>query len=89
MKKVWYQRMLWSYIPMFMIVVCFLFFVFFQTLAEQNKKDLSMANQVFTRQVLYYIDATLQSIDYLVINELLNNELFKQFLKKRILATCC
>lgn len=48
-----------------------------------------MANQVFTRQVLYYIDATLQSIDYLVINELLNNELFKQFLKKRILATCC
>lgn len=82
MKKVWYQRMLWSYIPMFMIVVCFLFFVFFQTLAEQNKKDLSMANQVFTRQVLYYIDATLQSIDYLVINELLNNELFKQFFEE-------
>jgi two-component system response regulator YesN len=82
MKKVWFQRMIWSYIPVFMIVVCFLFFVFFQTLAEQNKKDSSMANQVFTQQVLYFIDATLQSIDHLMINELLNNEWFQQFFEE-------
>jgi two-component system response regulator YesN len=82
MKKVWFQRMIWSYIPMFMIIVCFLFFVFFQTLTEQNKKDSAMANKVFTQQVLYFIDATLQSIDHLMINELLNNELFKQFFEE-------
>ncbi|MCZ8514243.1 helix-turn-helix domain-containing protein [Paenibacillus filicis] len=79
MKKVWFNRMIWSYIPIFLSIGCFLFFIFFQILIEQNKKDAMKANQVFTEQVQYFIDGALQSIDHTFIMEMTNNEWIRAF----------
>jgi AraC-like DNA-binding protein len=77
--KTWAQRMIWSYIPIFLIIFSFIFFVFFQELADQNKKNTIEASKVFTGQLMQSIDVSLKSVDHLIINEVLNNKLLIEY----------
>lgn len=74
MRKKWFIRMLLSYIPIFFLITSFLFFVFFQLLNEQNKKEAVKTNGIVTEQVKQVIDYSLSSIDYAIIGEMMNNE---------------
>ncbi|UVI30619.1 helix-turn-helix domain-containing protein [Paenibacillus spongiae] len=66
MKKSWFRRLLFSYLPAFFGVIMILFVVFFQYLNEQNHKEAIKANEFMVQQVIRYTDSTLKAIDYKV-----------------------
>lgn len=80
MNKKWFYRTLLSYIPVFFIVTSLLFFIFFQTLNQESKKEAAKANQFLAEQALNTIDSTLKSIDQKVTFDILSNSDFSYFL---------
>ncbi|WP_274649607.1 helix-turn-helix domain-containing protein [Paenibacillus humicola] len=79
MNKTWLRRMIWSYIPIFFIIFSFLFFMFFQTLVEQNNRNTRQSSRVFAGQLLQSLDVSLKSADHLILNEILNNRQLLDF----------
>lgn len=69
----WYHKALLSYLPFFVIVASFLYFVFFHLLAVQSKQQTVLANETLNRQVQQTLDYTLRNIDHAMINELLTS----------------
>ncbi|MFC4597323.1 helix-turn-helix domain-containing protein [Cohnella hongkongensis] len=74
MRKTWFVRLLLSYMPIFLIVVTFSFFVFFQLLSEQNRKQAAQANNQLSIQAMRSIDAALKAIDSAIMLEIIYNK---------------
>ncbi|MCQ6557773.1 helix-turn-helix domain-containing protein [Paenibacillus mendelii] len=83
MNRTWLRKMIWSYIPIFFIIFSFVFFMFFQSLVEQNNKNTKESSKVFTRQLLQSIDVSLKSVDYMIIREIMNNKLISDFFDEK------
>ncbi|WP_256257675.1 MULTISPECIES: helix-turn-helix domain-containing protein [unclassified Paenibacillus] len=79
MKKTLFNRLLFSYMPIFIIVVTFTFFVFFQLLSEQSRKEALNANKMLSLQAMRLIDTSLKAIDNMVMKEMINNEQLNDF----------
>ncbi|BFH11689.1 hypothetical protein PMJ10TS2_13170 [Paenibacillus melissococcoides] len=77
--KRWFYRLLLSYMPVFIIVVSFLFFVFFQTLSEQSRNDAMHTNASLLLQTLRATDASLKAIDQTLVSEVVNSPELAQF----------
>lgn len=73
-KKTWFYRQLLSYIPAFFIMITFIFFVFFQLLSDQNRKEAIKANETLLFQVRSSIDSSLKTMEQMLMTELLNNK---------------
>lgn len=74
MGKTLFHRLLLSYIPIFFIVVTFTFFVFFQLLSDQSRKEALNANKMLSLQAMRLIDTSLKAIDNMVMTESINNK---------------
>jgi len=74
MSKSWFNRLLLSYMPIFIIVVTFTFFVFFQLISEQGRKEAINANSMLSLQAMRLIDTSLRAIDNMVMKESINNK---------------
>lgn len=72
-KKSWFYRQLLSYMPAFFIVVSFIFFVFFQLLSEQNRKEATKANETLLLQAMSSIDSSMKTIEQMLLSDMLNN----------------
>ena len=72
-KKTWFYRQLLSYMPAFFIVVSFIFFVFFQVLSEQNRKEATKANESLLLQAISSIDSAMKTIEQRLLSDMLNN----------------
>ncbi|UKS29569.1 hypothetical protein LOZ80_11775 [Paenibacillus sp. HWE-109] len=79
MKKTLFNRLLLSYMPIFIIVVTFTFFVFFQMLSEQSRKEALNANKMLSLQAMRLIDTSLKAIDNMVMIETINNKELSDF----------
>ncbi|WP_309118949.1 helix-turn-helix domain-containing protein [Paenibacillus sp.] len=71
-KSLLYRQLL-SYVPAFFIVMTFIFFVFFQILGEQTRKEAIKANESLLLHALRTTDDSLKKIDEALVAELLNN----------------
>lgn len=72
-KKSWFYRQLLSYMPAFFIVVSFIFFVFFQLLSDQNRKEATKANETLLLQAMSSIDSSMKTIEQMLLSDMLNN----------------
>lgn len=79
MRRDWYYRILWSYLPVFVVVVSFLFFLYFNLLNVQNKKQAIHANTIVAGQMMRMIDAQLKIIDDTMINEIWNDPIVMNY----------
>ncbi|GGG08149.1 helix-turn-helix domain-containing protein [Paenibacillus abyssi] len=79
MNKSWLRKMIWSYIPIFLILFSFAYFMFFQTLVEQNEKNSRQSNESFANQLLLSVDVSLKSVDHMIIREMMNNKPLTDF----------
>lgn len=79
MRKTLFNRLLLSYMPIFIIVVTFTFFVFFQILSEQSRKEALNANKMLSLQAMRLIDTSLKAIDNMVMSETINNKQLTDF----------
>lgn len=82
MKKPWYYRMLLSYLPIFFLITSFLFFIFFQEMSSQLKRDAVKANQVLNLMAMENVENALESVDYAIINFSLNNKILSEFFRE-------
>ncbi|KOY16567.1 helix-turn-helix domain-containing protein [Paenibacillus xylanivorans] len=74
MRKTLFNRLLFSYMPIFIVVITFTFFVFFQILSEQSRKEALNANKMLSLQAMRLIDTSLKAIDNMVMSETINNK---------------
>ncbi|WP_251035709.1 hypothetical protein [Paenibacillus sp. ISL-20] len=72
-RKAWFYRQLLSYMPVFFIVISFVFFVFFQMLDEQSRQGAIQANETMIQQAMRSVDYSLKAIDQMLVQELLFN----------------
>lgn len=75
--------MIWSYLPIFFIMFSFVFFMFFQTLVEQNNHNTRESSKVFARQLLQSVDVSLKSVDYIILRELMYNKVITDFFDQK------
>ena len=75
--------MIWSYLPIFFIMFSFVFFMFFQTLVEQNNHNTRESSKIFARQLLQSVDVSLKSVDYIILRELMYNKLITDFFDEK------
>jgi AraC-like DNA-binding protein len=71
--------MIWSYIPLFLIVFSFLLFVFLRVIVDQNRKNAKESSEVFTAQLLQSVNVSLKTVDHMVIRELLNSKVLASY----------
>ncbi|WP_169082381.1 helix-turn-helix domain-containing protein [Paenibacillus sp. PL91] len=83
MSKSWFYRLLLSYMPIFIIVVTFTFFVFFQLISEQGRKEAINANSMLSLQAMRLIDTSLRAIDNMVMKESINNKSLIDFFNSK------
>ncbi|MDQ8738014.1 helix-turn-helix domain-containing protein [Paenibacillus sp. LHD-38] len=72
-RKSWFYRQLLSYMPAFFIVVSFIFFVFFQMLSDQSRKEATKANETLLLQAVTSIDSSMKTIEQMLLSNMLNN----------------
>ncbi|WP_195575668.1 AraC family transcriptional regulator [Paenibacillus sp. 1001270B_150601_E10] len=81
MRKSWFNRLLLSYMPVFIIVITFVFFVFFQVFSEQSRKEALKSNEMLSLQAMQLIDTSLKAIDNTVLREIASSEDLRTFFK--------
>ncbi|AZN39290.1 helix-turn-helix domain-containing protein [Paenibacillus albus] len=79
MNSSWFRKLLLSYLPVFFVVVTILFFVFFQSLNEQNRKEAIKANEFLTQQVVLFTDNSLKTLNYQVLRDTLTADEIRLF----------
>ncbi|GGG60595.1 AraC family transcriptional regulator [Paenibacillus radicis (ex Gao et al. 2016)] len=67
MKKNWYYRLLFSYMPVFFLMISFLFFIFFQILTDRAQKDTAYIYAGINNQMLQSVEQPLQTIDHMMV----------------------
>lgn len=84
MSKRWYNRLLISYLPIFLVIVFTLsisFFLFISYISQQQAKH---ANGLFVEQVILKLDKTLEQIDRLIMREVTSNEKLYAFYDEKM-----
>ncbi|MCZ8514998.1 cache domain-containing protein [Paenibacillus filicis] len=81
MKNTWLNRLLLSYIPIFLIVFSVLVFLFVLVLSEQAKHQAVSTNKIIAEQISQSVDNTLRSISDQIVKELRSNETIRDFYK--------
>ncbi|SDD64019.1 Helix-turn-helix domain-containing protein [Paenibacillus sp. UNCCL117] len=74
MSTSWFNRLLISYIPIFIFVPAILLVIFMLGSAELSKKETARANEVFSRQALQSLDFSLRAINEMMNREIISNE---------------
>lgn len=74
MKRTWFNRLLISYIPIFIIAVVLLSALFFIFSNQMTRNQTKKSNDLFMEQALGNLDQMLKQIDQSVLRELNNNE---------------
>jgi two-component system, response regulator YesN len=86
MKKPWYYRMLLSYLPVFFFITSFLFFLFFQEINSQSKKDAVKANEILIQSAINKVENEMESLDYDLAHFSIYNQVLYQFFQSEGIA---
>ncbi|MBD2848082.1 helix-turn-helix transcriptional regulator [Paenibacillus sp. IB182496] len=79
MKGTGYKRLIRTFAPIFFFVVTVLFAVFFVAVYEMTRRDTEQATRIYAEHVMQTLDYDLQTVDQLVIRELLTNDTLARF----------
>lgn len=89
MKYKWFYQMLFSYFPVFFIMIFLLLFIVYLDVNNGSKKQLHATNEALARQSMHTLDTTLSAIEDLMIKEIINDKslhLFYNANKKQFTA---
>lgn len=70
MKRSWYSRMLFSYFPVFLLVVTVLIFLAFMVITELSRSETEKANYISTSYVADTVERTLNDVELGVLQEI-------------------
>lgn len=76
----WFKRLLFTYLPVFYLVVGFLIFLFYMTISQVMERQMVNTSENYAKYVTQQIESSLQNIERLMIGEINNNKDLKRFL---------
>lgn len=79
----WFFRLLFSYLPLFIIVLGLIFTAFLQSYSQRNKEELRTVSEYINLSIMHSIDNELKSIFRQTSNELGANNAIMLFFSKR------
>ncbi|WP_342565330.1 helix-turn-helix domain-containing protein [Paenibacillus sp. FSL R7-0345] len=79
MKRSWYSRMLFSYFPVFLLVVSVLIFLAFMIITELSRSEAQKANYISTSYIVDTVERTLSDVQLSVLEEIENNYSYNDF----------
>lgn len=82
MKKKWLYQMIYSIIPIFIVVIFVISILFYFAIRSMTSQEIMQANATFTRQVIQTIDNRLKQVDQKLIQEIQNNNVFKLYFEE-------
>ncbi|AIQ51826.1 helix-turn-helix domain-containing protein [Paenibacillus sp. FSL R7-0331] len=82
MKRSWYSRMLFSYFPVFLLVVSVLIFLAFMIITELSRSETQKANYISTSYIADTVERTLSDAQFSVLDEIENNYAYNDFFDK-------
>ncbi|WP_238655704.1 helix-turn-helix domain-containing protein [Paenibacillus piscarius] len=80
MKRSWYSRMLFSYFPVFLLVVTVLIFLAFMIVTELSRSETRKANYISTSYIADTVERTLGDIELGVLQEIGGNYSYNDYL---------
>lgn len=75
----WFFQLLFSYLPLFIIVLALIFTSFLQTFSQRNQKEVRMVSEYINQSIMQTIDNDLKSIFRQTSNELIVNNAIMKF----------
>ncbi len=84
MRKSWFYKLLFSYLPVFFIVISFLIAVFFFSMGEITRVAAERVNRGAAAHALEVVDHSLQSIEQMMIKELMTTDGIQNFYNKTL-----
>ncbi|WP_158299216.1 helix-turn-helix domain-containing protein [Paenibacillus antri] len=79
MRKSWFYKLLFSYLPVFFIVISFLIAVFFFSVGEITREAAVTVNRGAAAHTLEVVDHSLRSIEQMMIKELMTTDGIQNF----------
>lgn len=84
MNRSWFYKLLFSYLPVFFIVISFLIAVFFFSMGEVTRMAAETVNRGSSNHMLELIDHSLQSIEHMMIKELGTQDGIQRFYNRTL-----
>ncbi|WP_036667957.1 helix-turn-helix domain-containing protein [Paenibacillus sp. HW567] len=79
MKRSWYSRMLFSYFPVFLLVVSVLIVLAFIIVTELSRSETQKANYISTSYIVDTVERSLSDVQMSVIQEIESNYFYNDF----------
>lgn len=79
LKKNWFNKLILSYTPVFLIITLTMILIGFLALNDLSKKEAVKANEVLVQNMIHFIDLNLRTIDQLMVKELQTDDSLKAF----------
>ncbi|WP_409341438.1 helix-turn-helix domain-containing protein [Paenibacillus sp. MBLB4367] len=79
MMNKWYNRLVVSYLPIFLVIAIVLILISFFALSDLARRTTLHSNDVFGRQVLRTVDNDLRAIDNAMVRQLFATDLVQRF----------
>lgn len=79
MKRNWFQRLLLSYLPVLILIVCLFIFIGIVQLNELSRKEAVKSSQVYVENLMNSVDMSLRSIDLMMVETIARNNKLMSF----------
>lgn len=74
MKKNWRNRLVFAYLPVFILVIIVLLWIFFVTMSELSKQQALKANEIYAENTMQYIDSKLRTVEQYIVQTFLDDQ---------------
>ncbi|TXK77652.1 cache domain-containing protein [Paenibacillus sp. N3.4] len=74
MRKKWRNRLVFAYLPVFMLVIVVLLWIFFLTMSELSKQQALKANEIYAENTMQYIDSKLRTVEQYIVQTFLDDQ---------------
>lgn len=78
-KKKWFYRLLFSYLPVLLVVSSILIVSFFLFIVKVSQKEADKANDFLVQTVMSSVDSALRSIDHTVMQDIESDKVLAEF----------
>lgn len=80
--KKWYYRLLFSYMPVLLVVSCAVILAALIGFSERFEKEVRQANETYSQVIVQFVDYSLGNIDSSMIKESQSDGRFQVFLNQ-------
>lgn len=74
MRKKWGNRLVFAYLPVFILVIIVLLWIFFVTMSELSKQQALKANEIYAENTMQVVDSKLRSIEQYIVQTFLDEQ---------------